>query len=92
MISTTEGFTDNGPRSSMKPTLDKKPSARKSLCLFTNILDVKNKTSGCRVRDAKSNHKPIKARNTPWVLKPKRKGNSKINNQINKPLYNWIMH
>ena len=75
MISTTEGFTDNGPRSSMKPTLDKKPSARKSLCLFTNILDVNKKTAIHRFGDAKSKRKAIKSGTTPWALKPKRKGN-----------------
>ena len=70
----------------------KKPSARKSLCIFTNILDVKNKTATRRVGSTKSKRKAIKSGTTPWGLKPKRKGNSKINEQINKSLYNWIMH
>ena len=43
IISTPERFTNNNPRSLMTPTTVKKPSARKSLCLFTNILDVKKK-------------------------------------------------
>ena len=41
MVSNTEGFTDNitiYPRTS-SPV--KKPSAQKSLCMFTNVLDVK---------------------------------------------------
>ena len=37
MVSTTEGFTDNSTRSPMIPTPVKKPSAKKSMCLFTNI-------------------------------------------------------
>ena len=41
MVSTPEGFTDKSPISTMTSTPVKKPSARKSLCLFTNILDVK---------------------------------------------------
>ena len=41
MVSNTEGFTDNSTRSTMKLTSVKKPSARKLLCLFTNILYVK---------------------------------------------------
>ena len=45
MISTPEGITNNSPRSPMKPTPVKKPIARKSLCLFTNILDVKKKAA-----------------------------------------------
>ena len=43
MVSIPQGFTNNIPRSPMTPTPVKKPSARKSLCLFTNILDVKKK-------------------------------------------------
>ena len=38
--STPEGVTDNIPNVHMKSTTTKKPSARKSLCLFTNILAV----------------------------------------------------
>ena len=45
MVSTSELFTYNSPRYPMTPTPVKKPSARKSLCLFTNILDVKKKLS-----------------------------------------------
>ena len=45
MVSTTEVFTGNSPRSPMTPTPVKKPSARKSLCLFTNILYVKKKNA-----------------------------------------------
>ena len=44
MISTPEFFTDNTTRSNMTPLTLKKPSNRKSLCIFTNILDVTNKT------------------------------------------------
>ena len=41
MVSTTGLFTDTSPISPMNPETLKKPSARKSLCLFTNILYVK---------------------------------------------------
>ena len=40
-----EGFTDNSPRSLITPTPANKPSAIKTLCIFTNILDVKNRTA-----------------------------------------------
>ena len=43
MVSNTEGFTDTSLRSPMNPTPVRKLSARKSLCLFTNILYVKKK-------------------------------------------------
>ena len=41
LVSTLKGFTGDNPISPMKLTPIKKPSARKSLCLFTNIFDVK---------------------------------------------------
>ena len=69
----------------------KKPSAWKSLCMFTKVLKVK-KTAYYRVGDAKSKRKAVKFGSTSWALKQKRKGNSKINEQIKKSLYNWIMH
>ena len=53
----------------MNPTPVKKPSAIKSMCLFTNIIDMKNKTTIRQVGAAKSKHKAIKAVTTPWALK-----------------------
>ena len=41
MVYTPEGFTINSTMSPRKSTPVKKPSARKSLCMFTNIVDVK---------------------------------------------------
>ena len=43
MVSTPKGFTNDRPISPMTSTPFKKPRAQKSLCLFTNILDVKKK-------------------------------------------------
>ena len=37
MVSTPEGFTNDSPISPITSTPVKKPSARKSLCMFTNI-------------------------------------------------------
>ena len=53
----------------MTSTPVNKPSARKSLCLFANILDVKNKTATRRVGAAKSKRKSIKYGTTTWILK-----------------------
>ena len=41
MVSTPEIFNDNSPISPRTSTPVKKPSAQKSLCMFTNVLDVK---------------------------------------------------
>ena len=41
MVSTPKVLTNNSPISPMTPTPVKKPSARKSLCMFTKILKVK---------------------------------------------------
>ena len=64
----------------------------KKLCLFTNILDVKKKTATRWFRDDKSKRKEIKYGNTPWALKQKQKGHSKISEEIKKYLYNWVIH
>ena len=60
--------------------------------MFTNILYVNKKTDYRRVGATKYKRKTIKYGNTAWALKQKRKGNCKINEQINKSLYKWIMH
>ena len=43
--------------------------------MFTNILEVKNKTAYLQVGADRSKCKAIKFRDTPWVLKQNRKGN-----------------
>ena len=53
MVSTTAGFTDNSPISPGPSVKFKKPSARKSLHQFSEVLDVKNKTCVCRLGAAK---------------------------------------
>ena len=45
VVSTLKEITDDSFFLPMTQTLVRKPSSRKSLCLFTNILDVKNKNS-----------------------------------------------
>ena len=59
MVSTPEGFTKNIPISTRTSTPVKKTRAWKSLCMFTNVLEVK-KTAYCRVGAVKSKHKVIK--------------------------------
>ena len=92
MISTPEVFSNDGPISPMASIPVKKPHARKSLCLFTNILDVKKETASHLVGAAKYKLKTIKYVTIPWSLKKKQKLNSKIDEQKKKSLYNWIMH
>ena len=74
MVYTPKVFTNYSPISPMISTPVKKPSARKSLCLFTNILDVKKKTATRRVGAAKSKCKSVKYRTTTWALKKSEKG------------------
>ena len=64
ILSTPEGFTDNSPNVHMISTPVKKPSARKSLCLFTNILDVKPTTAKLRFVAAKLKCKSMKVCNS----------------------------
>ena len=67
ILSTPEGVTDNIPNVHMKYTPVKKPSARKSLCLFTNILDVQPKTVKRRFVAAESRRKAMKVFNSLWI-------------------------
>ena len=92
MVYTPEGFTDNSPIYTMTSTPVMKPSAQKSLCMFTNILEVKNKTAHRQVGAAKSKCKAIKFVNSLWALKPNRKLNSNIDEQIKNSLNTWIMY
>ena len=75
MVYTPEGFTNYSHTSTMTSTPVKKTRARKSLCLFTNILDAKKKTATRRIGASKPNHKEIKYGTIPWQLKQKRKEN-----------------
>ena len=93
MVYTPEVFINNSSISHMTSTPVKKSSARKSQCMSTDVLDVKNKTVYCQVGATKFNRKSIKFGNTPWALKKKiEKGTQKIDEKINKYLYNWIMY
>ena len=71
----------------MTTTSVKKPSASKSLCIFTNILGVKPKTAKRRIVAAKSKRRAVKVGNILWTNK---KGHSKMNEQIKSNLYTWI--
>ena len=76
----------------MKSTTVKKPSARKSLRNFTNILDVKKKTAKRRIVAAKSKRRAMKVGNSLYRNKTKRKRHSKINEKIKLNLYACITH
>ena len=64
ILSTTEGFIDNNPNIYMSSSPVKKPSARKSLCLFTKILDVKPTTAKRCFVAAKYRRKAMKVCNS----------------------------
>ena len=89
MVSTPEEFADDSPNVPMTSTTVEKPSARKSIYLFTNILNAKKKTAKLCVGAAKSKRRAMKVGNILWNKK-KRKGHSKINEQIKRNLYEWI--
>ena len=66
ILSTPEGVTDNSPNVQMTSSPVKKPSARKSLCLFTNILAVKPTTAKRRFVASKFRLKAMKVYNSLW--------------------------
>ena len=59
-VSTPQGVTYNSPNAPMTSTPVNKPSARKSLRLFTNILDVKPQTEKRRIVAEILNAEPLK--------------------------------
>ena len=65
MVYTPEGFTNESHISTMTSEPVKKTIARKSLCLFTKILDGKKKTATRQVVASKSKRKTIKCGTTP---------------------------
>ena len=92
MVSTPEVVTDNIPNMPITSTPVKKPSASKSLCLFTNILDVKPKTEKRHIVAAKSKFRAMKVGTIQWTKKRKIEGHSEINEQIKRNIYEWITH
>ena len=73
MVSTPEEVIYDSPNVPMTPTLVKKTSARKSLCLFTNILNVKKKTAKRRIGAAEYKRRAMKVGNSLWTNKKKQK-------------------
>ena len=73
ILSTPEGVTDNSPNVHIAPTPVKKPSARKSLCLFTYILDVQPKIVEPRFVAETSRGNAMKVCNRFWTKKIKTK-------------------
>ena len=69
ILYTPEVVTDNSPNVHMTPSPVKKPSARKSLCLFTNIFSFKPTTAKRRFVAAKSRRKSMKVCNSLWTQK-----------------------
>ena len=74
MVSTPDGVTYESPNVPMTSTPVKKPSARKSLCSFTNIFDGKKKTAKYRVGAEKSNRRAMKVGNKLRTKKINEKG------------------
>ena len=68
----------------------KKTSARKSLCLFTNILNVKMKTAKRHIVAAKYKLRDMKFGNSLWTNINITIKSYKINKQIKHNLYVWI--
>ena len=66
VVSNPERLSDSSPISLGPPMNFKNYSARKPLCLFTEVLDVKKKISVRRVGAHKSNGKAIRGDSMLW--------------------------
>ena len=91
MVSTPKRFTYNSPIPIGTSMIVKKCSAIKSLRLFTEVLDVKKKTPVYRVGDTESKRKAIIVVSMLCSSIKNRKGHTKINEQVKKYLYNYII-
>ena len=69
MMSTPEDVRYDSPSLPMTSTPVKKSSARKSLCLFTNIFYVKKKTAKRRIGAVKSKSRAMKVSTNLWTKK-----------------------
>ena len=84
MVSSTEEFTDNSPMSPVPSVNFKNIIAIKSLHQFTQVLDIQNRTSVCRLVGAKSKFKATRAVSMLWSSIPKMRGYTKpMNGLIN---------
>ena len=90
IVSNPEEITDDSPIFPMTQTTVKKPSASKSLRLFTNIFDIKKRTAICCVGATKSKIRAIKYGCGLCINETKRKGHLKINEQIKRKLSTCI--
>ena len=91
MIPNPKIFIDNSPMSPGPSVTVKNPSAIKSLRIFTEVLDEKNKSSVYMVGAAKSNQKAIISGSILWSSIPKRRGHTEIYEQVKKYPYNCIL-
>ena len=92
MVSTPEQCDDNIPMTPNQYESMKNPSAQKSLRQFSETLDVKHKTGVGRLGKARANLKAIITSNVLWSNISKRSGHAKMNRNVRKALYNWIIH
>ena len=74
MISNTDGITNNSPIPLSMSLPMNSPSERKLIHQFSEVLDVKPKTSTHRLGASKSNQKAIISGNSLWYSIPKRRG------------------
>ena len=79
---TPSRFTENSPISPGPSMIFIKPSPRKSLCLFTEVLNVKNKTDVRQVSDAKSKYKSNRAGSILCSVIPNIRRHTKIKEQV----------
>ena len=91
MVSTPDEITDKSPMSFIMSVLANKSSAIKPLLSFSEVFDVKQKTAVQRLGAAKSKRKYIRTGCMLWSSITKRQGHKKINTQVKKSLYNWII-
>ena len=84
LVSFPEGLTNNITMPIRPSVPVKNPSVIKSLCQFSEVLEVKLKTNVCRLGNSKSNNKSIITGNIFLSINPNRGLYTKLNTCVKK--------
>ena len=73
------------------PVINNNPSARKYICQFSELLNIKQKTSVLVLGAVKTKHTVTSKGNSLWLAIQKRRGHTKINERVKQFLGKLIL-
>ena len=91
MVWTTEGLTGKIPMSVVTPGINKKTTTRKPIHQFSELFDVKEKTTVLRLGFSKTKRKATRKGIYLWYTIQKRTWYIKINACLKQTMHDWIL-